>query len=178
MEELKALGIEVIICGNYTVSEVVAQLDMKYVLLDINEQSILDAVNDAQHIFSLEMEKKRQFDSIATIFDLTQEGIIAINKDRAITSMNKNAERQLGVVKSPANQSITKFLPESLIRQILGGYCVFGEILSINYSSIVLNSVPIIVNEIVTGAVITLQDSKRVQNTEFELRKKAQKKGM
>jgi transcriptional regulator with PAS, ATPase and Fis domain len=175
--ELKAKGIEVIIGGSRSVMDEACRQGLYTVMMDLNVQSILDAIDDAQHIYQLEMEKKKQMESVAKIYDLAQEGIIGADKAGFITTINLNAERQFGTLKSSVGKHIDSLLPPQMAKRIIQGDSVYGEIVNFGKTKVIVTSVPTLVENNITGTVITVQDINKVQNMEYEIRKKLQNKG-
>lgn len=176
IKELKQSGIEVII-GGHTVCEEAESQNIKSVNMPINKKSILNAVTDAQHINRLETENKKQLESIANVLDQTEEGIITVDRNGLITSINRNAQRMLGINDINSSVRITDYFSQILLNHILEGFPYFNQVLSINNSKIIFNAMAIQVSEEITGAVITMQNESKVYRMEQELRKRIHSKG-
>ena len=176
IKELKQSGIEVLIGGHTVCNEAKLQ-NIKSINMPINKKSILDAVTDAGHINSLEVENQNQLESIANVLDQTEEGIITVDRNGLITSINKNAQRMLGINDINSTVRITDYFSQTLLNHILEGFPYFNEVLSINNSKIIFNAMAIRVSEEITGAVITMQNESKVYRMEQELRKKIHSKG-
>ncbi|WP_379133180.1 DcuS/MalK family sensor histidine kinase [Paenibacillus sp. sgz500958] len=93
----------------------------------------------------------------------TREGIIAVDDQGRITLMNQEAERLLrygahssGFLK---DQDIRDYWPDLRLGDVLeGGQALQDEEISLNGISLLANSLPIHVNEVISGAVITFRD--------------------
>lgn len=176
IQELKQSGIEVIIGGHTVCMEAQLQ-NIKSVIMPISKMSIIDAVTDANHINHLTKENNKQLEIIANVLDRTEEGIITIDRYGLITSINKNAQQMLGIDDINASVCITDYFSQTLVNNMLDGFPYFNEVLSINNSKLIFNTIAIQVSQQITGVVITMQNETKIYQMEQELRKKINSKG-
>jgi PAS domain S-box-containing protein len=109
--------------------------------------------------------------SLNGVLESTNNGIIAINKDRIITVFNKAAGKILGIdVSKVLEQEITVVMPESGLVQVLeSGKSEIGSTLNVNGKTLITNRTPILQEGIVVGAVAIFQDITDYKNVMDEL---------
>ena len=176
LKELQAQGIECIISGQ-NIGRIAEEVGLHSVLTRIGENSFLNAMRDASYYRRLEAEKQRQFESIATLLDHAQEGILSIDTEGTLRASNSFADQMLNLSGSLGKESIYRFLPKELIGRILDGIPVYNEIVSIGSDTVLLNGIATQPVNAVRGAVITLQAASDVHQKESTLRKQMRAKG-
>ncbi|MDF2531347.1 MAG: domain S-box protein [Clostridia bacterium] len=109
--------------------------------------------------------------SLNGVLESTNNGIIAINKDRIITVFNKAAGKILGVdVSKVLENEITSVMPESGLAHVLeSGKSEIGSTLNINGKTLITNRTPILQEGMVVGAVAIFQDITDYKNAMHEL---------
>ena len=130
MQELKKLGVEAVVSGR-RIGEVAQEFGMKNFQVWISTENLMDAIRDARHLRRLEREKQRQFESIASLLDHTEEGILSIDNGGKILSANQEAEKILRMPGGSEGRSVFDYFPKPLIEKILGGMPVFDEVISL-----------------------------------------------
>ncbi len=173
---LKKAGIQAVI-GGHSVCREARKQGMQAFIMEISARSILNAINDAAHIYHLELEKSRQLESISNILDQAQEGIITIDKRGTILSANQSAQRQLGIKNRISQLNIHDFVPRPQIASVLNGLPLFNEMLVLSAGNSLFSGVPVRVKEQITGAVLTFHDASEVEKMEHTLRKRIRCKG-
>ncbi|WP_431801333.1 DcuS/MalK family sensor histidine kinase [Halobacillus andaensis] len=103
-----------------------------------------------------------------------REGIIAVDTDAKITLVNKSAReifQKAGIhVEDPMGLHISNYLPHSMLERVLEtGEAELDEEQVINGSSIIVNRVPLIVNDEVVGAISTFRDKTEVNQLAEQL---------
>ncbi|HYE09737.1 MAG TPA: sigma 54-interacting transcriptional regulator [Patescibacteria group bacterium] len=109
--------------------------------------------------------------SLNGVLESTNNGIVAINKDRRITVFNKAAGKILGVDASKVlDQEIASVMPESELPHVLeSGESEIGSTLNINGKTLITNRTPIFQGGKVVGAVAVFQDITDYKNAMHEL---------
>jgi PAS domain S-box-containing protein len=109
--------------------------------------------------------------SLNGVLESTNNGIIAINKDRRVTVFNKAAGKILGVDATKAlEQEIASVMPESGLTHVLeSGKSEIGSTLNIKGKTLISNRTPIFQGDKVVGAVAVFQDITDYKNAMHEL---------
>ena len=150
----------------------------KYGLFVVNvpydESDILSALRIAEHNLRSLDEQKERAAILRTIQDNISEGIISIDRDGTIQTINHSAQRLLCTAASSLlNQPVLKTLiacPE--IRRLVQNFEEFsGKILSVNGNNIVLEGKPIFVHSIYKSAILTMTPVEKLQHTEQQIRR-------
>lgn len=168
--ELVAIGAEVLI-GGLQVEKIAKENNIPFISGEADEIEINQAINEALHDLKIEEERRREYEVINTILNNTSEGIVGIKKDGTILHINEIA-RQLLNYKSGIINISDIFPSEKLINTAQTGESHFSELMNIGNRSVVVNSVPIIVEDDVIGAVATIQEENYVQSMDRKIRKK------
>ncbi|TGB04965.1 DcuS/MalK family sensor histidine kinase [Halobacillus salinus] len=103
-----------------------------------------------------------------------REGIIAVDSEERITLVNKSAKnifQKAGIGEdNPVGLPISDYIPHSKLGRVLkSGEPEVDEEQVINGSSIIVNRVPLIVNEEVVGAISTFRDKTEVNQLAEQL---------
>lgn len=92
------------------------------------------------------------------------EGVVAIDKDGRITSMNQSAQRILGLEQLPLNAYIDDVLPNSKMREVFRtGPSVRNEEILLENKVLIINRTFIYDKEEVVGVVSTFRDKTDIQ---------------
>jgi transcriptional regulator, propionate catabolism operon regulatory protein len=135
------------------------------------DQAVQIALSNRQ-----ETEKVREF---KTILDFTYGGIIASDQSGIIKAFNPRAERITGITKEKAiGCFINDLFPDSEITELMHLHeKKLNYIIKLGSRKVLTNYIPIIVEEALTGAVITFQDLATVQEAEAKIRSNLLSKG-
>ncbi|MEY8339011.1 sigma 54-interacting transcriptional regulator [Lachnospiraceae bacterium 62-35] len=174
LKELKNMGIELIISGQ-KIGRIAKKLGLEAIIIRVNTKNVLDALQDAKYLRNLETEKQKQFESISALLDSTQEGILSIDRQGTILSANRIAQQLIGLKTS--HSSAFDYFPQSLINQILSGVPLYNEVVSFSRENMLFNGVATVLDDEVTGAVLTFQPASDIRRKEYELQKKARARG-
>ena len=176
LEELKALGVELIISGQ-NIGEAARRAGLKSVLVRISRKNLLDAVTDASHLCNLEIAKQHQFSSIAALLDRAQEGILSIDRQGRIISLNRIAQQMLHLNGTGQREPVFNYVPRDIVSQILGGLPLYNEVISLHGENVLLSGTAAHPDEESSGAVLTLLPATDVHQKEYELRRRSRSKG-
>jgi two-component system, CitB family, sensor histidine kinase MalK len=101
-----------------------------------------------------------------TMLQSVHEGIIAVNKDSTIALVNKSAVKIFNKAGLPSNmigKQVQDYLPQTRLERVLKlGEAELDDEQVINGVSILVNRVPLIVNDEVVGAISTFRDKTEV----------------
>lgn len=137
------------------------RLTLLIVILLAFASSVVTAVWFANHfkrsIFGLEPEQiARLFEERNATLESVREGIIAINRESKITTINRAAIKTLELPDSPSpiGEHIQRVLPDSAMQEVLEtGIPHFDHEVWLNNMNLIVNRVPIMDGEKVTGVV-------------------------
>ena len=178
VQKLISKGIKVLVGGT-----LVASIGKKYglhtLMTDVDEESIEQAIEEAGYNLKIQQEREERFGTIKSILSCASEGILGIDLNGSITDMNNIAEKILGMENnSGKNCKIQKILPSTKIMDTVNlGREIYGELCDIGDYSVAINSVPIVAENKIVGAVATIQESRKIQILEQKIRKKLLARG-
>lgn len=96
------------------------------------------------------------------VLESVREGIVAINENSEIIVANQAAIQifnQAGLMKNPLGEQVGKYLPNAFLKEVFeNGESIFDEELQVNGIDIVINQVPIIIENEIVGALATFRD--------------------
>lgn len=141
-------------------------------LIRSGDFSIRSAFLEAQKIsLGRKIEKKRT-QEFKMLVDYSVEGIISINDEQVIKVFNPTAERLLNRSASEMlGRTIDSVLSFIKVKTcLLEGQQSIGQIIQLGTIWLTFNIVPIIVDQLIIGAIITFQDVTRIQEMETKIR--------
>ncbi|WP_241236368.1 sigma-54 interaction domain-containing protein [Brevibacillus marinus] len=116
---------------------------------------------------------------IQAILDASHDGIIAVDKNAVITLVNRNAMEILGLPEGIVGEKITNYIPNSdMLRILASGKREIGDIATILNRHIVINRLPIILDNEIVGAVSTFKEITDIQKMELRIRKQLTESGL
>ncbi len=154
--------------------------NVKSILIKSDERAVRQAIISAKNIVDLGKREKERAKTLKAIIDYSEEGIVAVDKNNIIVAFNPAIEKILGLHdRLVVGSKISNFLTKSTFAAILGdGDHQLGELTEINGAQVVINRIPIVVDDEKTGIVFTLQRVSRIQKLEHEVRNKLYNKGL
>ncbi len=169
----------VVTMGN-CVLETAIEKKLNGVLIKSSKGAIEQAIITAKEISDYTKNEKEKSERLNAIIDYSGEGIIVLDERRVITIFNTSAEKILDIKKEYIlDKSIgSKNVCESLNQVIGDGKHEIGKLIKVNNIRIIVNRVPIVVNNEEVGVVITLQEVTRLQKLEQKVRTQLYAKGL
>ncbi len=179
LEKAKEKNAEIVI-GDSLASRHAKNMGIPYDLIVSGEEAIYDAINNAKSVFeamSIEKAKNSRLEAILTI---SQEGIIAIDKQENVILYNPAAERIFGVSREQImGMKVKEVIPCTRLDTVLRtGEKELERIQSVNNYKIITNRIPIHVNQEVVGVVANFQDVTKIEELEQLYRKTVISKGL
>lgn len=178
LTELKQSGIEVLIGGHTTMS-MAQKSGFHCVPMQANPFSILDAVEDAEHILTSLYEKKAKVQTISAVLDCCTTAVIALSPNGIITNINALAQQllqrpQLEII----GHSYQEFLGElPVVQNALRGEASYRKLITYQQETLAVNCVPIMIGNQNIGVVINLQGGSEIQALENKIRRKTTASG-
>lgn len=164
-------GIQVII-GDTVATQTAQRYGLKSILVQSGKEAILSAYRVADRLVEARRAERGRAQQLRTILDYVQSGVVAVDQSGAITLINPEAARLLGlepeqVVGRPAKLVI----PNSRIHEVLAtGEAEIGSLHQMGRTRLVTNRVPILVNGETMGVVATFLEVKQLQDFERRIR--------
>jgi transcriptional regulator with PAS, ATPase and Fis domain/phosphoribosylcarboxyaminoimidazole (NCAIR) mutase len=161
-----------IVVGGIKTILLAAKQGLKTHLIHSGDFSIRAAFLEAQKISlgrKIEKERSQEFKALV---DYSLEGIISINQKRVIKVFNPTAERLLNhSAKDMLGQKVDLVLTFVNVEKcLLEGQKTIGQVVQLGSNWITFNIAPIIVDELILGAIITFQDVTLIQEMEVRIR--------
>ncbi len=171
-EELEN-GAEGIIGGN-TSCRRAAELGLPCRFISGGIDSVREAFEMARHIcYALDIEKKNHVE-LETVLDNTQSGILRLDRDGCVRLANTNAFHMLSCTpRDLMGKKVTEAFPAlsgELVRKAMEGEETYTVVTPAKNREAVINIAPVRVDETVDGAILTLQEGRRVIEMNSELR--------
>jgi propionate catabolism operon transcriptional regulator len=171
LQELKSAGHKLIIGGS-NVCNLASKYGMKSIFMYTKLATKKALTNAANMLLAVhrEAERKEQF---ITIINIVNSGIICTDNSWQITTFNNAAEKILNVKGNVLNRSIKEVFPlidlPTSTNQVVAQK---NKLVSIDQANVVMDVMPIIVNDTCTGVVFVIQDTLTLQKNEQEIRQK------
>lgn len=161
--------------GGLQVKKLAEKLGVHHIDGQADPEAINLAIDEALHNLRVEEERQERYETINTILNSASEGIVGIRGDGSIIHINPIAKKQLG---HKSEKKITELLPAGrYLDTARTGNPHYGELIETDSESLVLNSVPIKLQNRVLGAVTTIQKEKNISNMDIKIRKKHLSRG-
>lgn len=166
-------GVDVVIGGVIT-GQAARKHGAPCVLIRSGAEGILQSALEAKRIFEARLMEKLKGTLFRTVLDYSYEGVVSIDKEQRVVIFNPVASRITGVSGPEAlGKPINQVLPLlNLDRLLHTGHDELGQIIDLHGMQILCNKIPILVNEKISGAVATFQDTGKIQQWEAAIRKK------
>ncbi len=168
-----------VIVGGIRTKEYAVSCGLNAVVPHTGKESLLQAITEAKrvaHISRVEQEKAQLF---KTILDYAYEGVIAVNKNNAISVFNSSAQKMLQIgVKETSGRKAGEIIPKGKLRSLLqeeGEH--LDEIIGYNDIQLAVNKIPIMLKSENVGNVITFQNVTKIQELEGKIRQKIYTRG-
>ena len=135
-------------------------------------ESVFQAITEAKRCAGVSQTERQNSMIFRSVVEHASEGIIAVDKDNLIRTFNPAAAQLLGrKAQDCIGQAVRHALPEGRLSAILSGNQSYtNEIVRINGTNCVLNSVPMIHDNERLGTLVTFQAEQSITNAENRLR--------
>lgn len=177
-QHLMARGIKAFVGGSPVVTAA-RMLGAYGVHIDMDPRVIQDAIEEGKRIVSLQKEKDLRLGTINALLNSINDGIIGIDASGCISEINRIGLELLGLQRQDVvGRDIRQVLGvpwESCIQAVENEQT--SEVCLIGGNSLAVTSVPIRVNGHSSGAVLTLQEVRRILSLERRVRKRVRDSG-
>lgn len=171
-EEIDPTSVDVVAGGSRSVL-LAARRGIKTLLVKSGDYSVKAALFEAQKIVLARKIEKEHSQEFKALVDYSSDGIISVNREGIIKVFNPTAELLLNISAREAlgktADSVLSFI--NLNSCLTNGQEFIGQTAQLNNNWLSFNIAPIIVDKLISGAIITFQDITRVQEIETNIRK-------
>ena len=160
LERLKQEGIEAVIGGSL-VCEKAAKIGLGSFLVYSNE-SVMRALDAAIAVAKTRFAETQKAEELQMILDFSYEGIVAIDRNGLINAVNPSAEKILGINRNEVmGRPVETMCPEIGLGRVLASRrAELNQVESISGTKVIINRIPIVIKEELTGVLATLHDAR------------------
>lgn len=179
IDSIEKERLTVVTMGN-CVLETAIENNLNGVLIKSSKRAIEQGIITAKEISDYTKSEKEKSERLNAIIDYSGEGIIVLDENRTFTIFNSSAEKILDIKKEYIlGRKITSCNPSEVLNKVLGdGKHEIGRLIKVNNTKLIVNRVPIVVDNEEVGVVITLQEVARLQKLEQKVRAQLYAKGL
>ena len=166
------------IVGGLTVYKYAKVDNFNAVRVHTGNEAIKMAIQEAITAVNVTHRERRRTQLLTTMVETLEEGIIAIDSENNIYTLNDVAKRMFGITETNIiGQKIENYIPAKVI---VNNYENYDDaiIKKVNNNQILIKYRPLIVDGINDGLIIILTYIDDLQKTEIDVRKKLSKKGL
>ncbi|HWO95255.1 MAG TPA: sigma 54-interacting transcriptional regulator [Bacillus sp. (in: firmicutes)] len=171
-------GIDVLI-GKFTYAQYAERMGLHTVVLKSGVESIMQAIKEANNLLKVRRKELKRTKQLQAILDFITDGVIAVDNKGIVTVCNPAIEKMLNI---PCGHMIGKNIDDLLTnahisRVLQSGKEEINQIQEENGVKMITNRIPIRHDDKVLGVVSTFQEIKKLQQKEYEVRKKLSHRG-
>lgn len=170
------------VIGGDIVCRTAEERNIPYRFMTSSEEGVRAAYETASRICYATDLAKRNSAEMDTMLNYTFSGIMQVNRSGVVQRINRAGVNLLARLPSEiVGHEVTEILPE-LDPQVLQGLLVEGEetyasVISVRQKAVIVNAVPIRVDDQIEGALFTFQEGKRVIEMDSRLRRELYQRG-
>jgi len=169
VRELAEEGVEVVV-GAGMVTDHVRKAGLTAVLL-YSLDSVRAAMETAMAIAEAQHKERVRRDQLDLVLRHLNDGVVAVDMQGRITTLNPAAARIIGAAAQAAGQPLAEVAPGLTPRPVLEqGRSELGRVDDVRGQSLVVDAVPLYESGIQTGAVLTLHPSQPLEHAVGRLR--------
>lgn len=164
-------GCQIVIGGGSSVS-FAKKHGLKGIEMQVSEDLLLATIENARSVVRSNREEQEKAERYRCIINSVSEGIIAVDKEGRITTINEAARAYL---KCPEQNvvgwPVARLVPEAPIAGLMeSGQPLMNSLEKIKDEQFVFNHIPVIVADEVVGGVSTFRDISNIMKAENKVR--------
>ena len=165
-------GCDIVVGGSVT-QQIAAAQGIRYVEIRTSDEDIAATIEDAKSIALSARDQKATAQRYHAIIDAASDGIIAVDEDGRVTTINAMAAATLKrAPEDVVGRHITRIIPSSPIAQVLKTKKpIHDRLTRIGSERYVFNYQPVTLEGAVIGAVSTFRDIGNVMRSEHVVRR-------
>lgn len=178
IRRLKENGIGIVI-GGIMSSKIAAQLGLDTVFIGSGPEAVRQSIVEAKRVGKVRRQEQERSEQFRTILNYVNEGVVAVDGAGYINLANTVARRMISLADNFVNLEINDICPELNLANVLAtGNAKLGEVKTVNGQQFAINSVPIVIENGIAGAVATFQPVSAIQAMEEQIRQKIHQRGL
>jgi len=176
ISKAKSQNFDVVVGGPVTIN-FAKDHGLKSVEIQSSLQTIATTIEDAKSVAKSNRFEQENTYKYQTIINSTSDGVIAVDKNGNITTMNSKSLDLLGIdVQQTIGKSISSIVRNSpIIKSIKDKRIINNSIETINERDFLFSHIPIVIDDQVVGGVSTFTDVGNVIRAENKIRKRLSK---
>lgn len=178
VEMAKELGMEVVVGGGIRASEIVKSYGMKSMYITTSERSIKRSLILASKVVRDRLYIKEKAERLNAVINVSEEGIIFLNEDGKIETINPAAERIFGVKENEVIRKNFEGVKSYSLSNLLKQKRIYTSKGNFSLQNMIITHEPLIVGNERIGTVVTCREFSKIQRMENEIRRELQAKGL
>lgn len=178
VKKAKSLGMDVVVGGGIRASEIIKNYGMRSMYITTSERTIKRTLIRASQLVQNRILIKEKAERLNAVINVSEEGILFLNKEGQIESFNPAAEKMFGtkehmvIGKKPhelMNRQLVQLLKQEEIYTGKGNFIL---------ENMVVTYEPVNAGEEQMGIVITCREFSKIQQLESQVRRELHSKGL
>lgn len=167
------------ILGGTLAENLALEYNIPTVFLETSTAAIDASIKEAKRILKATRNEKEKTERFRSILQYINEGVISIDRDGKITTINSAARKIMNISdKEVIGLPIQEITSHSKLIEVMEeNKPVLGQILLMGKTQVLANILPIVIKDKTVGAVATFQDISKIQEYEQRIRAKLLDKG-
>jgi len=169
-------GCEVAI-GGFATQKAASEIGLKFVEIPASDDDIAATIESAKSVALAGRKQKAASRLYRSVIDAASDGIVSVDANGKITTINATAKKKLNVSEKVAlGLPIADFFPDNIVKQVLQNKKpIYDHIEKIGDDNFVFNHHPVILEGRAIGAVTTFQHVNQVIRSEHAVRRSLSK---
>ncbi|MGE4284366.1 MAG: sigma 54-interacting transcriptional regulator [Clostridia bacterium] len=178
VEKAATEGCEVIV-GGKKAKDYAISIGLQGFVPRTGKDSLWQAITEAKRVACISRMEQEKAQLFKTILDYAYEGVIAVNKEDAVSVFNSSAQNMLQIsAKDALGKKVGDIIPKCKLHDVIkreGEH--LDEIIEYDNIRLAITKVPIILKNENVGNVVTFQNVTKVQELEGKIRKEIHARG-
>lgn len=181
IKEAMSAGCDALI-GGYSATALAESLNLPSRLIRTGEDTILQSINEAIRTAEQVQAQRIVAETYKTIIYTSKDGILYVDAHGTIQVRNrlaKHMNNNISLFSRPL-QTTLPYLYKSFKEVLQSGQEIVGKIHTISKMNLTVSAAftPVVVNDHISGVVITLSDITQIQKLENQIRRSLSEKGL
>ncbi|MEW9673021.1 sigma 54-interacting transcriptional regulator [Ammoniphilus sp. 3BR4] len=178
VKKAKTLGMDVLVGGGIRASEIIKNHGMRSMYITTSERTIKRTLIRASQLVQNRILIKEKAERLNAVINVSEEGILFLNKEGQIESFNPAAEKMFGIKEYMVLGKKHHELMNRQLVQLLKHDKVYSGKGDFILENMVVTHEPVIVGDDQMGIVITCREFSKIQQLESQIRRELHSKGL
>lgn len=174
----KEMGMEVVVGGGIRASEICRNYGMQSMYLTTSERTIKRALIRASKVAQDRIFIKEKAERLNAVINVSEEGILFLNRAGQIETCNPAAERIFGVKEHLVTGKNIDEITNPQLLHLLNQKEVYSGSGSFTLENMIVTYEPVLVGQERVGIVITCREFSKIQQLETQIRRELHSKGL